>query len=231
MLRFLILALLVPLAPAQAAERRYFIGDFDRIRVEGPFDVRLATRGTPDARVTGTTDGLDLHVDARVLTIRRAVAESGGATRRDAPDPTTIFVRTSDLHGAAVIGGGRLVVEGPLRGTRVDLQVSGSGSITMAELAADQVSVTLLGAGAMTLGGRTSRLRVLSTGAGSIDASALLADEAILRLDGSGATQANARYAADIVATGLGAVTVSGTPKCKIKAPAGAAVTCGGAAR
>lgn len=227
MLRFLTLALLVAITPAQAAERSYFIGDFDRIRIEGPFDVRLATRGTPAARVTGTTDGLDLHVDARVLTIRAAARESNGPR---ASEPATIFVRTTDLHGVAVIGGGKLVVAGPLRGTRVDLQITGSGSIAAPELAADQVSATLVGTGAMTLGGRTARLRVLSSGAGSIDASALLANEALLRLDGSGATQANARYLADIVSTGLGAVTVSGSPKCKVKAAAGAPVTCGGTA-
>ncbi|GHH19204.1 DUF2807 domain-containing protein [Sphingomonas sp. AAP5] len=230
MLRFLTLAMLVAVAPARAAERSYFIGDFDRIRVEGPFDVRLATRGTPAARVTGATDGLDVHVDARVLTIRGTARDSDGSSRAGAADPPTIYVRTTDLHAAAVIGGGKLVIAGPLRGARVDLQISGSGSITAPELAADQVSVTLVGAGAMTLGGRTARLRVLSTGAGSIDASALLANEALLRLDGSGATQANARYVADVVTTGLGAVTVSGSPKCKVKAPAGAPVTCGGSA-
>lgn len=226
MLRFLTLALLVALAPAQAAERSYFIGDFDRIRVEGPFDVRLTTRGTPAARVTGATDGLDLHVDARVLTVRAAARDSAGPR---ATEPATIFVRTTDLHAAAVIGGGKLVIAGPLRGARVDLQITGSGSITAPELAADQVFATLVGAGAMTLGGRTARLRVLSSGAGSIDASALQADEALLRLDGAGATQANARYVADVVTTGLGAVTVSGSPKCKVKAPAGAPVMCGGA--
>ncbi|WP_457354941.1 GIN domain-containing protein [Sphingomonas sp. UYP23] len=233
MLRILTFALLVPLvslAPAQAAERSYFIGDFDRIRIEGPFDVRLATRGTPAARVTGATDGLDLHVDARVLTVRAAAREADGGRGARATEPATIFVRTTDLHGVAVIGGGKLVIAGPLRGTRVDLQITGSGSISAPELAADQVAVTLVGTGAMSLGGRTPRLRVLSSGAGSIDASALLADEAILRLDGSGGTQANARYVADIVATGLGAVTVSGTPKCKVKAPAGAPVRCGGTA-
>lgn len=227
MLRFLTLTLLVTLAPAHAAERSYFIGDFDRIRIEGPFDVRLATRGTPAARVTGATDGLDLHVDARVLTIRRGARDADATAKPGAPDPATIFVRTTDLHGAAVVGGGKLVIAGPLRGARVDLQVSGSGSIAAPELAADQVSATLLGTGAMTLGGRTARLRVLSTGAGSVDAGALLADEALLRLDGSGATSANARYTADIVSTGLGAVTVAGSPKCKVKAAVGAPVTCG----
>ncbi len=224
MLRFLTLALLVTLASAQAAERSYFIGDFDRIRIEGPFDVRLATRGTPAARVTGATDGLDLHVDAGVLTVRAAARDSAAPR---ASEPATIFVRTIDLHAAAVVGGGKLTVSGPLRGPRVDLQVTGSGSIVAPELAADQVSVTLVGAGAMTLGGRTARLRLLSSGAGSIDASALHADEALLRLDGAGATQADARYSADVVTTGLGAVTISGSPKCKVKAPAGAPVTCG----
>lgn len=233
MLRFFTppVALLVSVAPVQAAERSYFIGDFDRVRIEGPFDVRLATRGTPAARVTGTTDGLDLHVDARVLTIRAAARDSGDAPNARTRDPVTVFVRTTDLHAAAVIGGGKLVIAGPLRGARVDLQVTGSGSITAPELAADQVSATLVGTGAMTLGGHTARLRVLSSGAGSIDASALLANEAVLRLDGAGATQATVRYSADVVSTGLGAVTVSGSPKCKVKAPAGAPVKCGGVAQ
>src|SRR3546814_19405145 len=40
-------------APAQAAERRYTVTDFNRIRVDGPFVVTLATGKSPSATASG----------------------------------------------------------------------------------------------------------------------------------------------------------------------------------
>ena len=72
-----------------------------------------------------------------------------------------------------------------------------------------------------------ARQRLLSNGAGTIAAIPLQVDYLLVRLDGTGSTHASARYAADIVTDGIGAVTVEGAPKCTVKAVAGGPIACG----
>lgn len=215
-------ALIAAAAPAAAADHRYVVTEFDRIRVEGPFDVRVTTRGTPMARAAGSSDALDVHVEGTTLIVRAA---RGGET---APAAPILYLRTTTLRSATVIGGGKLDIAGPLRSQRVDLQVTGSGALAVAALDAEQVVATLLGNGAMTLGGRAGRVRLLSNGAGAIEAGALLADDLVVRIDGAGTTRASARYFANVATTGFGAVTVYGKPKCTVKASADGPVACGG---
>ena len=45
----LVLSMIVGVLPAAAAERRFAVTDFDRVVVEGPYQVRLATGRTTSA--------------------------------------------------------------------------------------------------------------------------------------------------------------------------------------
>ncbi|MBM3929048.1 MAG: DUF2807 domain-containing protein, partial [Sphingomonadales bacterium] len=46
--------LLASAGPAHADERRYMLTDFDAVRIEGPYEVRVNTGGTPGAVATGS---------------------------------------------------------------------------------------------------------------------------------------------------------------------------------
>src|SRR3546814_11989805 len=61
----LALILLAAAAPGAAAERSYTIGSFDRVRVSGPFEVRLTVGGSPRARAEGERELID-QVEVRV---------------------------------------------------------------------------------------------------------------------------------------------------------------------
>lgn len=224
------IAALTVAAPARAAERRYVVTQFDRVRVDGPFDVRVATRGAPAARAVGApdaTDGLDIRVEGTTLIVRAGARGWTALPHADPRAAPVLYLRTQTLRGATVIGGGRLDIDGPVRGQRVDLQLTGSGTMTVPALDVDQFTATLLGGGTMTLGGRAARVRLLTSGAGTIEATALQADELVLRLDGAGTTRATARYVAQVTTTGLGAATVYGKAACTVNAVAGGPIRCG----
>ncbi|HMC91878.1 MAG TPA: DUF2807 domain-containing protein, partial [Allosphingosinicella sp.] len=51
--------LLTAAAPAAAAERSYPVTDFDRIQVEGPYEVTLVTGGASTARGSGSQAALE----------------------------------------------------------------------------------------------------------------------------------------------------------------------------
>lgn len=224
------LALLLVSSPASAAERTYAIGSFDRIRVQGPFEVRLATGKSPGARAEGVsraTEGLDIRVEGTTLIIRAGMNGWGEQAVAGAQGAPVIRVSTPSIRGATVIGGGRLAIEGAVKGQRIDLSLTGSGSLNVGELNADQLNATLLGSGGMTLGGHAARARLLSSGSGGIDAAPLSADDLTIRLDGTGEMRATARFTANVTTTGIGAVTVYGDPACTVKAMAGGPVSCG----
>src|SRR5690349_20556352 len=68
-------------APAAAAERHYSITDFDRVQVDGPYRVTLATGRSSAARAEGSTEALDhvsIDVQGGILRIRRNRSAWGG---------------------------------------------------------------------------------------------------------------------------------------------------------
>lgn len=230
-LRFALLPIAVLCAaPASAAERSIVVTSFDRLRVEGPFDVRVTTRAAPSARVAGTiraADGVAVRVEGTTLIVTTGPKRWEEVPVIGKPGTPIVYLGTLTLRSATVVGGGQVRVDGPLRGQRIDLQVTGSGGLAIGALDADQLNATVLGSGKMTLGGRGARVRLIASGASTVDAGALRGDDVIVRLDGAGAIAVSARYTADAISTGIGAVTIYGKPACRVKAAAGGPISCG----
>ena len=221
------LAALALAAPADAAERRYSVTSFDRIRIDGPFDVRVKTGRPPSAQAEGdpaALDGLTLTVEGQTLIVRRQRPASGA---RDAARPRllSITLGTPVLRGVNVNAGGRLMVD-RMVAQRIDLSINGAGLLNVAAVDADQLNAAVTGAGTMTLAGRAGRARYLITGPGSYEATGLIANDLFLTAAGTGDVRVAARYTAEIVSSGLGGVTVAGTPACRVTATGGGAVTC-----
>lgn len=228
-LPFLSIALVLAV-PAQAAERTIVVTSFDRLRVEGPFEVRVTTRRPPSAKIEGTvraSDAVAVRVEGTTLIVSTGPKGWDEVPAIGKPSAPVVYLGTLSLRSAAVIGGGQVRIDGPLRGQRIDLQVTGSGGLAIGALEADQLNATVLGPGTMTLGGRGGRVRLIGSGAGTLDAGALRGDDVTVRLEGPGAIQASARYTADAISTGIGAITIYGKPACRVKAAAGGPISCG----
>ena len=226
---FLTLALFVAAWPAAAAERTYTIGSFDRVRVSGPFEVRLVVGDSPAARVTGDRELLDqVEVDVNGGTLVVSMGPNGWGERGAAPSAVPVVtLATPRLENATVNGGGRLVIE-HMEGQALRLMVTGSGSIEAIGLDARQLDATVIGTGALRLSGEAARARLTSNGPASIEAADLVVDDLDIRTDGAGEAHVAARYTADVNAIGVGRVIVDGTPACTIRPAQGhAPVVCG----
>ena len=228
--RFAFLALMLTLpAAAPAAERSVHIGSFDRIRVQGPFEVHV-TEGAPGGTLSGdprVIEGVEVRQDGTTLTIRNGIGKWGEQPRAATTQPVVVTLSTRNVVNATVIGAGRLSIA-RMRGDRVDLTVTGAGAIAAAGIDTDQANATIIGGGAITLAGKAARARLLANGPATIDAGALVAGDLTVRVDGAGEVKANARFTATVNNIGLGQVTVAGRPKCVVKADAGGPVVCGG---
>lgn len=216
-------------APAQAADRNYSISSFDRIRVEGPFDLRLTTGKAPSGKASADERSLDLltmQVEGNTLIVRlngKGWGETPRAARTTAP---VITLTTPTLRSALVNAGGKLTIA-PMKGQRIDVAVNGSGGIVITGVEADQLIATVIGSGSISLVGKAQRAQLLSNGSGVITAPGLAVNDLTVRLDGTGETHAAARYTASVTTNGLGKVTVDGSPSCTVKALAGGPVVCG----
>lgn len=223
-----ILILLTPIA-ASADERRVGIGSFDRVRINGAFDVTIAT-GSPGATIIAERSSIgdiDLHSEGAMLTVRRnTTGRWGEQPQAGAAKPIRIVLTTPNLSSITVIGGSRVAVA-RMAGTRVDVTATGTGAITIAAVQTDQLNAQLIGEGRIAVSGRATTMRLLANGAGTIDAAAVDANDLNAHLDGLGTITAQARYTAQVSSSGLGTITVAGHPKCRVTAAAGAPVTCG----
>lgn len=225
MRRTLLLAALIA-SPAAAEDRRVMVTNFDRVRVEGPYEVRVEAGASPSVVAVGeprAIDGVSIRVVGTTLVVSPGVNAWGGDPRAR-PTPPTVRVVAPRIQSAAVLGGGTLSVA-RLEGQRALASITGAGSLRIADVRADRVDATLVGTGQMTLAGSTLAARIQANGAGSIDAKALEVRDLTVASQGPNTLALAARDTAQIVADGLGQVTVAGRPACTVRGSA--PVTCG----
>jgi hypothetical protein len=203
------LALLAAPAAAAAAERGYTVTSFDRIRVEGPYTVTVASGRSPAVRATGSPAALDAvvaRVDGRTLVIQRNTSAWGGYPGQD-HGPATIAVSTPGLVTASLAGSGRLDVD-MMRSARIDLAVAGSGQIALARIETDRLGALVTGAGSLAIAGRAATAQLALNGSGRIDAEGLEAGDASVTANGSGDA-------------------IGGSPACTVRRLGSGNVTCG----
>src|SRR5258705_8312631 len=116
-MRFRLSALLVICAlaaqPAHAATRNFGVNGFDRIRVEGPYRVKLATGVAPFASASGSPTALDritIEVQGRTLIIHVSKSSWGGYPGQD-PGPVEIQAGTHELGQASLTGSGTVQID------------------------------------------------------------------------------------------------------------------------
>ncbi len=222
------LAIAATAVPAGAAERRYSVTDFDRVQIDGPYQVTLVTGVSSGARAEGSADALDrlqVEVQGRTLRVRRNASAWGGYPG-DRTGPVRVALTTRELRSASVVGSGGLEID-RVKGLRVDLAVSGSGRLAVAAVDADNLVVSLLGAGGIALAGRAKQLKATVQGSGELAAAGLRADDAQILSRTAGRMTVAAVRSAKVTATGPGDVEIIGNPSCTVDAKGSGTVLCG----
>ena len=223
----LALALSVPVA-ASAAERGYSVTDFDRIRVDGPYRVTLATGRSPGARAIGSAsaiDALQVEMQGRTLIVRRN-SQSWGGTPGASDGPVELRVTGFAVRAAGVNGAGSLLVD-RLKGQSVEVALSGSGTLDVGAVEADRLNAGIAGSGRMRLAGRAAGAQLTVRGTGLIDAERLTVKDLKVAADGPAEIRVAATGTASVMSNGSGAIAVSGTAACTVKATGSGAVACG----
>lgn len=212
-------------SPADAATRTFTITGFDRIRVDGPYRVKLATGVAPFARAEGSAAALEavsLDVEGRTLIIRRKSAAHSNRAQR--PGPVAISVGTHELAAAWLNGAGGLAID-KVKGQRFDLAVSGSGSAEVGALAVDRLNLSVSGTAKVALGGAAESANLSIRGASSVDASALTAKSASIATSGAATVSLTASDTARVESSGLATIALAGEPACTISPASSAEIS------
>ena len=216
---------LAPAAPTAAATRNFTVTGFDRIRVDGPFRVRLTTGVPPFAKVTGSAaalNGVSVDVQGRMLVVRRNSSTSSNYPGEQV-GPVDIDIGTHELTAAWLNGSGSLAID-KAKAQSFDLSVQGSGSISIGALTADQLRVGLSGSGSATVGGTSAGVKAIIRGTSSFDGSGLNAKDATIGAEGTTIAKLTATGTAKVDIQGLATVELGGRPACTVRAHGSALV-------
>ena len=225
-LALIALASLPAVAASPATKRTYSVTSFDRVRVDGPYQVSLKTNVSPFARASGSAaaiDGLSVQVQGRTLVVRQNNSSGWGGYPGEGHGPVTIEVGTHELSSAYLNGAGSLDINN-VRGMSFSVDINGAGMAKIGQADVDQLRIGVTGAGTAKLAGRAKKLTALVRGSSSFDAEGLLSNDAVIGAEGPSLVRTAVSNSAKINASGLAAVTLTGDPACTVKAQGSANV-------
>lgn len=212
--------------PAGAATRNFGVSGFDRVRVEGPYMVRVTTGIAPFATASGSAaalDGVALEVQGRTLVVRNRRASWGGYPG-EAKGPVEIKIGTHELTAAWLNGAGSLAID-KVKGLSFDLSVQGSGAASIGKVAVDQLKVAVGGTAGATIAGVAPKLTAIVRGVSSLDASGLTANDLVITAQGPATVKATVTGTAKIDAMGAATIGFAGNPACTVRAEGSATVS------
>ena len=222
----ILFALAVLAAPASAETRNFGVSGFDKVRVDGPFKVRLTTGVAPFAQATGSAraiDGVALDVRGQTLIVHSNQSSWGGYSGEDV-GPVEIAIGTHELSAASLNGSGSLDINA-VKGLAFDLSVQGSGGAAIAEADVDQLRVNVIGAASASLGGRAGKMTAIVRGISSLDAAGLTVKDATIGAEGAATVKAAVTNEVTVDGTGTATITLTGSPSCTVRTHGSASVS------
>lgn len=217
----------LPAAAATNATRNYGVSGFERIRVDGPYEVHLLTGVAPfakgSARNQAALDGVSVKVEGKTLIIRKDPNGWGGYSD-DQKGPVVIDVGTHELTNAWLNGAGSLSID-KVKGLSFILNVEGAGAAKIDQVDVDQFQVTVLGSGTARLAGKTLKTSASARGTANVDAADLSTKDAVVTAEGPSLIRLTASETAKVNAFGVAAVTLSGNPSCTLRVQGSASVS------
>lgn len=128
-------------------------------------------------------------------------------------EEVTIQVSGPDLNAVRVSGSGSVTTTNAVTPGNMDLDISGSGSITLAGITSASVSTSISGSGNIRiLNGTITEEKIKISGSGNADLSAVLASKASTTTSGSGDIRLQVSDVLDVTISGSGSVHYKGNP-------------------
>lgn len=223
------LSLATAALPAAAATRAIPVPGFDRLRVEGPYTVRVRTGSRPSVHASGPQDRIDKLVvepRGRTLVVTSEKRLNWNPLHWGSSGKVIVDITVPMLEAAELAGPGDLTID-RIRTTAFTAALSGPGDLTVAQLDTGRLKADLTGPGDLTINGRTGRAEASLTGPGDLRGGGLAVDELNASLTGPGTMVIGPTRVARANLTGPGDIRIGGRPRCTVRKTGPGSIKCG----
>lgn len=217
---------------ASAAERRFTLSAFDKVRIEGDVAVEITSDAAPFALASGdprALETLSLKVQGGTLYIRRARTNAPIERRKQAASPDALpLVRLSAraVQSLTLLGHGSARLD-RLAGASPSATMDGDGSVEIGAVEAKALAMNVNGRGSLKIGGRAKHARAVMLGEGLIEGAGLT----LASLDLIGEGPVRARLTVDgpalVAMKGGATIAIGGAPVCTIRQTGLNEIVCG----
>lgn len=224
------LPLIAAALPAHGATRSIPVPNFVKLRVDGPYTVRVHTGAKVSVRATGPQSRLDkLTVESRggtlILSTDRSWNWRGLSWSRD--ETVTVDITVPMLEGAELTGSGDVTID-RVRTGDFAAALTGSGSLIVSQLDSSRLRATVTGSGDLSLAGKSGRADLSVTGSGDLRGGGLTVNLLTATVMGSGDISVGPTRVARAKVMGSGDIRIAGRPNCTVSKMGAGDIKCGG---
>ena len=224
-----ILSFVFAASMASAAERKFSIGSYENVQIEGDLIVNIETDKGTSAKAVGSTRQLSLISftrNGRTLKIQL----KNNLARRKASDfnaePLEIFISTTVLKNVTLRGNGAVTIN-KMRSRKSELSILGSGEITLGSGEFDCFNIIINGGGSVQVeGGNSARSSFSILGTGAIDARDMQVKQLNIKHSGPANSAISVTGDANIDNNGTGSIEILGTGSCLVKSIGSGRIIC-----
>jgi hypothetical protein len=193
------------------------VGAFREIAVEGTGQL-VITQGDRESLTIEAEDNVLPAIESEVRNGRLTLDRDGGGhwwfSSFRPRKPIIYHVTVKELTAVRLSGAAELRA-GDLRASRLEVATEGAGEATLDRLTADELVVSLHGAGTIRASGTVTRQEVEMGGAGEYLAGDLASRDARVELRGAGEATVRVSDTLDVRISGPGEVSYIGNPQVK----------------
>jgi hypothetical protein len=191
LLSFLGLLLSAGLLLAQTRETRT-VDSFNKISFRFPGKLYLKQGSPQKVEVEGSKkilEEVETDVDGNRLIIGRPGKWLDWNWDND--DRINVYITVPNIEGLSVSGSGDIIGQGKITAEDLDLNVSGSGSLSIDAEASGDIEADVSGSGNIELRGKCKNFNSDVSGSGKVNMTVAVGDEARFGVSGSGRIQAS----------------------------------------
>jgi hypothetical protein len=205
---FSILLLSATLTAFGQGKKERDVSSFTGVSLGIAGDIYL-TQGSPQKVVVQAENNLDeIETEVRdgVLTIK---TDNWNSKIKG----VKIWITMPEVESLNVSGSGDILAETTINTDEIELKVSGSGSIDVPELKADEIGAAISGSGDLKLAGSADEMEMRISGSGSVYAEGLKVNECGIKISGSGSCRIDVTGELEASISGSGKVTYYSNPQ------------------
>jgi Putative auto-transporter adhesin, head GIN domain len=219
------LGLLCVSTQAFAADRKFTIGSFTDLVVDGDMIVRLDTDKAPSAKAQGSNEALaalKVERQGNVVFVRNTGFQAG----RSSGGPVTVTITGRDIRRISLTGSGKIIANA-LNADNSRIELRGAGSIDVGSVNAFRLAAVLSGNGTLNIAkGAVVNSDVAIDGGANFLSAGLVSQNLKLVQNGPASTLLTVSNVAEISNNGSGSITIEGEGSCMIRKGGSATINC-----